>query len=53
MGRVKRVMMADMARMARMGEYWGNGQGIPKRREVRSRDNVVGIIQGMATEKRK
>ena len=50
MGRVERVMMA---KMARMGEYLGNGQGVPKQREVRSRDNVVGIIQGMATEKRK
>ena len=47
MGRVESVMMA------RMGKYGGTGQGAPKQREVRSRDNVVGIIQGMATEKRK
>ena len=35
-----------MAKMAKMGEYWGKGQGVPKQREVRSRDNVVGIISG-------
>lgn len=49
-GRVKRVVMA---KMVEMGECWGNGQGVPKQREVRSGDNVAGIIQGMATEKRK
>lgn len=47
MGRVKRV------KMAKMGEYWGNGQVVPKQREARSRDSVVGVIQGMATERRK
>ena len=41
-----------MAEMAKMGEYWGNGQGVPKQRGEES-CNVVGIIQGMATEKRK
>ena len=48
-GRVKRVVMA---KMAKMGEYWGNGQGVPKQRGEES-CNVVDIIQGMATEKRK
>ena len=37
-GRVKRVVMAEMAKM---GEYWGNGQGVPKQRGEESCNVVV------------
>ena len=69
MGEAAKRLRSEYSRVSRSTSPWGrrrdgeseeggdgedgNGQGVPKQREARSRDNVAGIIQGMATEKRK